>query len=58
MIDRLDRMYDDFEWVVPGHPDGAVRRGRHAVTEFFGVPARMVLYRDPDKARRAAGRIS
>jgi ketosteroid isomerase-like protein len=26
---------DDFEWVVPGHPDGAVRRGPHAVTEFF-----------------------
>ena len=26
---------DDFEWVVPGHPDGAVRHGRQAVTEFF-----------------------
>lgn len=26
---------DDFEWVMPGHPDGAVRRGRHAVSEFF-----------------------
>lgn len=99
---------DDFEWVVPGHPDGAVRRGPHAVTEFFrdwidqwddpdtdwtlqetrpdtvlalvttrgrgrasgvpvelkfaqvwtfrgGEPARMVLYADADKGRRAAG---
>jgi ketosteroid isomerase-like protein len=98
---------DDFEWVVPGHPDGAVRQGPHAVTDFFrdwmdqweepdsewkleqtrpdtvlallttrgrgrasgvpveisyaqvwtfrgGEPARMVLYADPDKARRAA----
>ena len=26
---------DDFEWVMPGHPDGAVRHGRQAVTEFF-----------------------
>ena len=26
---------DDFEWVVPGHPDGAVRHGPHAVTDFF-----------------------
>jgi ketosteroid isomerase-like protein len=25
----------DFEWVVPGHPDGAVRRGPQAVREFF-----------------------
>lgn len=99
---------EDFEWVVPGHPDGAVRHGRHAVTDFFrdwldqwdepdtdwelqqtgpdtvlalvttrgrgrasgvpvefqyaqvwtfrdGAPARMVLYRDADKGRRAAG---
>jgi ketosteroid isomerase-like protein len=99
---------DDFEWVVPVHPDGAVHRGRHAVTEFFrdwidqweepesdwqleqtgpdtvlalvttrgrgrasgvpvelgfaqvwtfrdGEPARMVLYADADKGRRAAG---
>jgi ketosteroid isomerase-like protein len=99
---------DDFEWVVPGHPDGAVRHGADAVIEFFrdwldqwdepdtdwmleqtrpdtvlalvttrgrgrasGVPvelkfaqvwtfrdeepARMVLYADPEKARRAAG---
>ena len=98
---------DDFEWVMPGHPDGAVRHGRQAVTEFFrdwmdqweepdsewkleetrpdtvlallttrgrgrgsGVPveityaqvwtfrddepARMVLYADPEKGRRAA----
>jgi ketosteroid isomerase-like protein len=99
---------EDFEWVVPGHPDGAVRSGPHAVNEFFrdwleqwdepetdwklqktgpdtvlalvttrgrgrasgvpvelefaqvwtfrdGQPARMVLYADPDKGRRAAG---
>lgn len=26
---------DDFEWVVPGHPDGDVHRGREAVTKFF-----------------------
>ena len=26
---------ENFEWVVPGHPDGAVRRGPHAVIEFF-----------------------
>jgi ketosteroid isomerase-like protein len=26
---------DDFEWVVPGHPDGAVHRGPQAVREFF-----------------------
>jgi ketosteroid isomerase-like protein len=98
----------DFEWVVPGHPDGAVRQGPQAVTEFFrdwieqwedpdtewtlqatrpdtvlalvttrgrgrasgvpvelefaqvwtfrdGEPARMVLYADAEKGRRAAG---
>jgi len=26
---------DDFEWVVPGHPDGAVRSGPRAVNDFF-----------------------
>jgi ketosteroid isomerase-like protein len=26
---------EDFEWVVPGHPDGAVRHGPDAVNEFF-----------------------
>ena len=104
----LANLPDDFEWVVPGHPDGAVRRGPHAVTEFFrdwidqwddpntdwtlqqtrpdtilalvttcgrgrasgvpvefsfaqvwtfrdGHPARMVLYADAEKGRRAAG---
>jgi ketosteroid isomerase-like protein len=25
----------DFEWVVPGHPDGAVRRGPDGVIDFF-----------------------
>ena len=24
-----------FEWVIPGHPDGAIRRGPDAVIEFF-----------------------
>jgi len=99
---------DDFEWVVPGHPDGAVRRGARATIDFFrdwidqwdeaetdwtlqetapdtvfavattrgrgrvsgvpveitfaqvwtfrhGRPARMVLYADIEKGRRAAG---
>jgi len=31
----LGSLPDDFEWVVPGHPEGALRRGPHAVTEFF-----------------------
>jgi len=31
----LGDLPEDFEWVVPGHPDGAVRHGPHAVTEFF-----------------------
>jgi ketosteroid isomerase-like protein len=26
---------DHFEWVVPGHPDGAVRRGARATLAFF-----------------------
>jgi ketosteroid isomerase-like protein len=26
---------DDFEWVVPGHPEGEVRHGPHAVKDFF-----------------------
>ena len=25
----------DFEWIVPGHPEGDVRRGEDAVKEFF-----------------------
>jgi ketosteroid isomerase-like protein len=25
----------DFEWVVPGHPEGEVRHGPHAVRDFF-----------------------
>jgi ketosteroid isomerase-like protein len=25
----------DFEWVVPGHPEGELRRGPDAVKEFF-----------------------
>ena len=26
---------DDFEWVVPGHPEGDVRRGGRATLDFF-----------------------
>ena len=26
---------DDFEWVVPDHPEGAVRHGSASVIEFF-----------------------
>jgi ketosteroid isomerase-like protein len=26
---------DDFEWVVPGHPEGAVRRGPEGAIAFF-----------------------
>jgi ketosteroid isomerase-like protein len=37
--DDLDAAFagvpDDFEWVVPGHPDGDVHRGRAAITAFF-----------------------
>ena len=25
---------DDFEWIVPNHPEGEVRRGREGVAEF------------------------
>ena len=37
---RLERrarpaLDDDFEWVVPDHPEGAVRRGPAGVIEFF-----------------------
>jgi ketosteroid isomerase-like protein len=99
---------DDFEWVVPNHPEGGMRRGAEGVIEFFrewvepweelhldwqleevapdrvlatihmrgvgresGVPAemtfaqlwtyregrfvRMVMYYDPEEARREAG---
>jgi ketosteroid isomerase-like protein len=31
----LSGLPEDFEWVVPGHPDGAVRHGPDAVKEFF-----------------------
>jgi ketosteroid isomerase-like protein len=37
--DRLEEglrdLADDFEWVVPGHPEGDVRYGREGVVEFF-----------------------
>ena len=31
----LAGLADDFEWVVPGHPDGELLRGRNAVRQFF-----------------------
>ena len=53
---------DEFEWVVPGHPDGPVLALATPVELRFaqvwtfrdGEPARMVLYADADKGRRAA----
>jgi ketosteroid isomerase-like protein len=37
--DRLEQALSglgpDFEWVVPGHPEGDVRRGAEAVIGFF-----------------------
>jgi ketosteroid isomerase-like protein len=37
--DRLEEglagIEDDFEWVVPDHPEGAVRHGAASVIEFF-----------------------
>jgi ketosteroid isomerase-like protein len=33
--DALRGLEDDFEWVVPDHPDGAVRHGADSVIEFF-----------------------
>lgn len=33
--DALGGLEDDFEWVVPDHLEGAVRRGADSVIEFF-----------------------
>jgi ketosteroid isomerase-like protein len=33
--DALRGLPDEFEWVVPDHPDGAVRHGADSVIEFF-----------------------
>jgi ketosteroid isomerase-like protein len=33
--DALRGLDDDFEWVVPNHPEGAVRYGAESVIEFF-----------------------
>jgi ketosteroid isomerase-like protein len=33
--DALRGLGDDFEWVVPDHPEGAVRHGADSVIEFF-----------------------
>ena len=33
--EALRGLDDDFEWVVPNHPEGAVRHGADSVIEFF-----------------------
>ena len=33
--DALRGLEDDFEWVVPDHPEGAVRHGADGAIEFF-----------------------
>ena len=33
--DALRGLGEDFEWVVPNHPEGAVRQGPDSVIEFF-----------------------
>ena len=35
VADALRALGDDFEWVVPDHPEGAVRHGSESVIEFF-----------------------
>ena len=35
MEDALRGLGDDFEWIVPGHPEGDVRHGADSVIEFF-----------------------
>jgi ketosteroid isomerase-like protein len=35
MEDALRGLDDDFEWVVPDHPEGAVRHGADGAIEFF-----------------------
>jgi hypothetical protein len=32
--DAVRALGDDFEWIVPDHPEGAVRRGPDGVVEF------------------------
>jgi ketosteroid isomerase-like protein len=32
--DAVSALGDDFEWIVPNHPEGEVRRGREGVSEF------------------------
>lgn len=31
----LEGLPDDFEWIVPEHPEGAVQRGPEGVMQFF-----------------------
>jgi ketosteroid isomerase-like protein len=42
--DALRGLDEDFEWVFPDHPEGAVRRGPDSVIEFF----RDLIDRFPD----------
>jgi hypothetical protein len=48
---------DDFEWVVPGHPEGAVRRGPRGAIAFLRdwLAVRVVLFADADNGFAAAG---
>jgi ketosteroid isomerase-like protein len=32
--DAVSGLGNDFEWIVPNHPEGEVRRGREGVAEF------------------------
>ena len=62
----LEGLPDDFEWVVPEHPEGAVQCGGNrglALIQMSGsgresgvpVEVRMVFYNDLGEARRGAG---
>jgi len=33
--DALRGLGEDFEWIVPRHPEGSVRHGAEGVTQFF-----------------------
>jgi ketosteroid isomerase-like protein len=33
--DALRGLGDDFEWIVPNHPEGEIRHGADSVIEFF-----------------------
>ena len=35
VVDALRGLGEDFEWIVPRHPEGSVRHGAEGVTQFF-----------------------